>query len=117
MIQPLHQTLIDAKTTLEARDLCVRFNNENSLWIANETVDGGDGFIVSKDACALNRWANHWVAVFPAKGMRTYEVPGSLAEVVTLILAVYTRHRLDKGTLNEAFRRTVLDPDSYLNGR
>ncbi len=117
MIQSLIGTLTGAIAILETHDLCVRSNNENSLWIANRTTDGGDGILLSNDACSLSRRADHWVAVFPAKGMRTYEVPGGLPESVSLILTVYARHRQDRGTLNEAFRKTVLDPDSYLNGR
>ena len=118
MIQSLIETLTGAIATLEAHDLCVRSNNEHSLWIANGTTDGGDGILLSNDACVLSRRADQWVAVFPAKGMRTYEVPGrSLTESVSLILAVYARYRQDSETLNDAFRKTFLDPDSYLNGR
>ena len=117
MIQSLTETLTGAIATLEAENLCVRRNNEQSLWIANHTTDAGDGILLSNDACVLSRRADHWVAVFPAKGMRTYEVPGSLSEAVSLILAVYARHCQDKGTLDEAFRQTILDPDGYLNGR
>ena len=116
MIQPLQETLIDTIATLEAHDLCVRSNNDHSLWIANHTAEGGDGILLSNDACSLFRRADQWVAVFPAKGMRTYEVPGGLPEAVSLILAVYARHRQDRTTLNDAFRKTVLDPDNYLNG-
>jgi hypothetical protein len=117
MIQPITETLIGSIATLEAHDLCVRPNNEHSLWIANHTADEDDGILLSNDACVLARRADQWVAVFPANGMRTYEVSGSLPEAVSLILAVYARHRQDEGTLTEAFRQTVPDPDIYLNGR
>ena len=117
MIQALQDTFVGAISILEAHDLCVRANNERSLWIADQPTDMGDGILLSNAACALLQREDEWVAVFPAAGSRTYEVPGTLPEGVSLILAVYARLRKDKGTLNEAFRQTLLDPDDYLNGR
>src|SRR5476651_950628 len=91
MIRTLNETLLDAKATLEAHALHVSPNNEHSLWIANSLTDTGDGMFLSHDACHLSRCEDHWVAGFPAAGMRVYEVPGTLSEGVSLILAVYTR--------------------------
>lgn len=117
MIRDDVHDLANARMALEAHDLIVRPNNEHSLWIANRVRDTGDGILLSNDACALLQREQQWVAVFPAKGMRTYEVPGTLSEGVALILLVYARLRAEEGILNEAFRHCVLDPDSYLNGR
>jgi hypothetical protein len=117
MIQALQDTLVGAIGTLEAHALCVRANNDHSLWIADRPTDMGDGILLSDAACALSQREDQWVAVFPAAGSRTYEVPGTLPACVSLILTVYARHRTAGGTLNEAFRRTVADPDNFLNGR
>jgi hypothetical protein len=110
-------TMLEAKAALEAQGLHVRSNGEHSLWIAGNVRDAGNGIKVSDDACYLNERANRWVAVFPARQSLTYEIPGSLPELVALITAVYARHRGNGGALGDAVREVVNEPDQYLIGR
>ena len=110
-------TTLDAKAKLEAEGLHVTCNDANSLWIAANMRETGNGINLSEDACSLIWDSGRWVAVFPAEGMLTYEVPGSLSELVALITAVYTQCRRAGGHANDALRRVVTDPDQYLLSR
>lgn len=110
-------TALDAKAQLEAEGLHVSCNNAHSLWIAATVRDAGDGVKLSADACSLIWNSGRWVAVFPAEGLRTYEVPGTLSELVALITAVYNHYRQAGGPLKQAFKQVVSDPEQYLAGR
>ena len=110
-------TILDAKAKLEAEGLHVSRNSVCSLWIAATIRDGGEGIKFSEDACSLMWHANRWVAVFPSEGLFTYEVPGSLSELVPLIAAVYANYRDNGGSLKDAFKRVVTDAEQYLVGR
>lgn len=57
------------------------------------------------------------VAVFPAAGLLSYEVPGDLRDLVPLIRGVYANHRRYGGPFKDAFARSVPDSESYLVGR
>ena len=57
------------------------------------------------------------VAVFPAEGLSTYEVPGTLSELVSLLLTVYGHYRQNGGRFTDAFRQVVSEPDRYVVGR
>ena len=99
-----------AKTHLEAKNLYVS-NRISSLWIAATVRDVGDGVILSNDACSLIENADEWVAVFLAEDLYTYELPGTLEELVSTISAVYDQYRRVGGTITNAFRQAVHDPD------
>ncbi len=110
-------TTLDAKVALEAEGLHVFSNNPHSLWIA-ATVRELEGDIkLSDDACSLIWSSERWVAVFPADGFVTYEVPGTLSDLVSLVLTVYHQHRLAGGSLKDAVPQVVLDSEQYLVGR
>jgi hypothetical protein len=110
-------TTLDAKAKLEAEGLHVSCNNPNSLWIAATVRDMGEGIRASDDACSLIWDSSRWVAVFPAEGLLTFEVPGSLSELVSLIIAVYAHCRRTGGSVKDAIRQIVTDPEQYLIGR
>src|SRR5438105_7516058 len=95
-------TILDAKAELEAAGLHVSCNNPHSLWIAANVRDAGDGIKLSDDACSLLWDKNRWVAVFPAEGLLTSEVPGTLPELVSLILTVYKQFRQAVGQFKDA---------------
>jgi hypothetical protein len=110
-------TASDAKARLEANGLYVSARGSSSLWIAGTVHDAGDGVIMSNDACSLIANAGGWVAVFPAEGLCTYELPGTLEELVATICAVYDQSRRGRGSFADAFRQVVRDADRYVIGR
>ncbi len=112
------ETLQDARSALEAKGLCAS-GGAASLLIGGSVVDGGDGYDgdglrVFKDACALNHRAGSWVAVFPAEGLSTYEVLGTLPELVSLIEAVYDRHRQAGRSFKDACKEVVAEARQHL---
>jgi hypothetical protein len=109
-------TTLDAKAKLEAEGLHVSGNNPHSLWIAATLQDMGAGIKLSNDACSLTWTSSRWVAVFPAEGLLTYEIPGSLSELVSLITAVYADYRQVGGALKDAIKRAVPDVEQFLVG-
>jgi hypothetical protein len=111
------ETTLDAKAKLEAEGLHVSCNNTHSLWIAATVRDMGEGIKLSDDACSLIGNSSGWVAVFPAEGLLTYEVPGSLSELVSVIAAVYAHSRRTRGQLKDAVTQVVTDAEQYLIGR
>ena len=107
----------DAKAKLESEGLYVSLS-DHSLWIAAAVRDAGVGGIkISDDACSLIGQSGRWVAVFPAEGLFAYEVPGSLAELVPLVISVYAHYRRTGGPFRQAFAQVVGEPESYLAGR
>lgn len=110
-------TTLDAKAKLEAEGLHVSCNNPHFLWIAATVQDKGAGITLSHDACSLIWNATRWVAVFPAEGLLTYEIPGSLSELISLITTVYANYRQADGQLRDAFKRVVPGADQFLIGR
>jgi hypothetical protein len=111
------ESSLDAKVKLEAEGLHVSCNNSHSLWIAATVRDVGEGIKLSDDACSLIWNSSGWVAVFPAEGLLTYELPGSLSELVSVITAVYAHCRRTRGSLTDAFKRVVTDAEQYLINR
>jgi hypothetical protein len=110
-------TAIDAKTKLEAEGLQVSCNNAHSLWIAASVRDMGEGIKLANNACSLIWNSGRWVAVFPAEGLFTYEIPGSLSELVSIIVAVYGQYRGTGTPFKDAVKQVVSNVDQYLVGR
>ena len=110
-------TLLMAKSHLESEGLYVACNTPDSLWIAANLRAMGEGIRLSSDTCSLGSDNGHWLAIFPADGLFTYEVPGSLEKVVALICDVYRYYRSHEGPMKIAFRQIVDDPDQYVMGR
>jgi hypothetical protein len=111
------ETIQDAKASFETQNLYVNYNNDQSLLIASKVCDVGEGVRVWNDACALIFDADHWCAVFPTEGSRTFEVPGTLDELVQLVHNVYKRYFRAGISLPEAFREVVKEPNQFLLGR
>jgi hypothetical protein len=110
-------TTLEAKAKLEGEGLHVSCNNAHSLWIAATVRDVGEGIKLSDDACSLIWNSGRWIAVFPAEGFLTYEVPGSLPELVSLITATYAHYRRAGGQFKDALKQVLTDPEQYLIGR
>ena len=110
-------TILEAKARLEREGLHVSRNDDRSLWIAAKVSDGGDGVRLSNDACGLFWDVNRWVAVFPADGLLTYEVPGDLEKLTSLIAVVYGQYRRTETPLNDIVKQVVDDAEQYLVGR
>jgi hypothetical protein len=111
------ETIQDAKAALEAAGLVVSETKMNSLQIGALIKNVGEGIHIFQDGCALNQRNAEWVALLPAEGLLQYEVPGTLAEGVSLILAVYQDFRKNRGMLKDACRRGLRNADQYLIGR
>jgi hypothetical protein len=113
----MNQAILDAGAELEAGGLIVKRSGEASLWICATTRDAGGGIHVSNDASSLLYQDDRWIAVFPAAGLLSYEVPGDLGDLVRLIRDVYANYHRLGGPFKEAFARSVLDPESFLAGQ
>ena len=111
------ETIQDAKASLEKQHLHVVCDTAQSLWIAGTVRDAGEGVRISDDACVLLADADRWCAVFPTEGSRTYEVPGTLDELVQVIQDVYKRYFRGEISFPNAFRQAVKNPNQYLLGR
>lgn len=109
-------TELEAKALLEAEGLQVSRQSPHGLWIAADVSDRGAGIRMSDYACALIRNGERWLAVFPAEGLGTYEVPGQLEELVSLISTVFDHQRQTEVPLKDAVRQTMPDADRYLLG-
>jgi hypothetical protein len=106
----------DARAALEADGLTVKPCGEAGLWIC-DTIEEAGGIRLSHDASMLQRENGRWVAIFPAAGMLSYEVPGDLRDLVLLIRDVYANYRRSGGAFKDAFARSVPDPEPYLVDR
>ena len=111
------QSLQDAMTTLREAGLAVSVTTHNSLQIGSSLDNVGGGIHVFRDGCALNPRNDEWVVLLPAEGLTQYEVPGTLAEGVSLILAAYHEHRTTGGMFKDACKRVLKDAEQYLIGR
>src|SRR5207244_12543984 len=56
---------------------------------------------------------NGWVAVSPAAGLLTDEVPGTLDALVTLILAVYDKYLSEGGPFRDVLKKIMSDSEQY----
>ncbi len=113
----MNQAILDAQAELESGGLIVKRSGETSLWICGTIKDTGGGIHLSNDASALLQQDDRWIAIFPAAGLLSYEVPGDLRDLVGLIQDVYANHRRFGGPFKDAFARSVPDPESYLTGQ
>jgi len=106
----------EAVTTLHAAGLAASITSLGSLQIGSSLDDVGDGLRIFRDGCAMNPLNGEWIALLPAGGLTQYEVPGTLAEGVALILAAYEDHRKNGGPFHEACKRVLKDAERYLIG-
>ncbi len=111
------ETMQDAHAMLEGEGLFVSATSPTSLLIGGSVADHGDGLRVYRDSCGLVQCNGAWVAILPAEGMLQYEVPGSLAQSVSLILAAYQEHRKSGAMFKESCKRVLENANRYLIGR
>ena len=111
----MFSTIQDAKRELERAGLHISMRNE-SFWIADNLEDVGDGLRISRDASSLIKSPDGWTAVFPGTGMSFYDVPGSLEDLVPLIVSVYESYRKEGGAFIDSFPRVDAESDKYLAG-
>lgn len=109
-------TIDDAKLKFESEGLYVS-RRPDRLWIAVNLRDVGEGIKMADDACALIKNDDRWLAIFPAEGQCTYEMRGTLPDMVAMISAVNAEHRRAGVPFKDAFRHVVTDPDQYAIGR
>lgn len=110
-------TLIDAATIqLESHGLHVTTRNPHTVSIAANLVGSSVGFSVSNDATFLIDQGEKWLAVFPARGQCTFEVPGALQELTKVIISVYEDYFDHGGRLHDAFMRVVPNHQRFLHG-
>ncbi len=106
----------DAVARLKSQGLHVTARNATTWAIAASAIEARDGISVSNDATFLLDEGQNWRAVFPGRGQCTFEVPGTIGDLVNLIISVYRDHRNNGGPLWEAFARVVPDPDPFVCG-
>jgi hypothetical protein len=111
------ETLIEAKRTLEEAGFHVSSNSALSLWIAPNVIEIEAGIKLSSAACSIGHDGTRWIAVFPSEGLSTYEVPGELEDLVSLILAVFKRYHEFGEPIGAALKAEITDVDQYLIGR
>ena len=111
------ETLQDAMASLRASGLAVSETKFHSLQIGSSLDDIGDAIHIFRNGCGLIPHNGEWVVLLPAKGLQQYEIPGTLAASVALILAAYQDHRAKGGLFHEACKRVLKDADQYLTGR
>jgi|GEM_PF-6396753 len=118
----IHNTA-DVKLLVEAAGLFVFGIRTDSIFIASSRTesdgdfdeDGYGGIRCYSGECGLFRTPEGWLARYP-KYQRVYDVPGTLDELVPLILSVYAHHKQHSGELYEAFEQVVADAERYLAG-
>ena len=109
-------TINEAKAALESDGLRVSATGPDSLLVASGARQSYD-IEYLLNACVLIQTPTGWVAMFPWKGQRAHEIPGPLADLVSLILAVYAEHRLAGGEFGDAATRVLSDPERNPIGR
>jgi hypothetical protein len=106
--------LSQAQRRLQAAGLTVRAPTDDSLWIAGHLTAVEPNLHLSQDACGLQgRCKGEYVAVFPSAGHVTIEVPGTIPDLVSLILATYLRHRRVGGPFHEAVGLVLREADRW----
>lgn len=106
-------TLGEATAHLTAEGMEVtQTQHPPGLQIAGSWRDS-DGIRVSNDSCVLGLRDNQWVAGFRAEGLLGQEVPGTLNDLVNLIISIYRRYRQFGGKFSDAVEQTI--PNAHHN--
>jgi hypothetical protein len=111
-------TLAEARERLLAEGLLLsdQSNPSNTL-VYGSFEDSGIGIQVSHDASGLFFIDNRWIAAFPSRGLQQYRVPGSLSELVDLIVSVYRHYWETGGEFWRSVEAVIPNVDQYLTGR
>lgn len=107
-------TLAEARSALKKEGLHVSWSGAEALWIAATVREAGNGITLADEACVLVGATAKAHAVFPAEGMQTSERQGTLNELATFILAVFSYQRQEGGKLVEAYRKCAEVMDRQL---
>ncbi len=112
-------TAISIDTALEsfrADGLQASARDRNTLVVAAVVEDTSPGIAIAHDVTILLDKGPTWLAIFPAQGQCTFEVPGTLEELTALALAVYRDYRKNGQPLHAAVMRAIPNYQSYLRG-
>jgi hypothetical protein len=106
--------LTAARRRLQAAGLTVRTPTDDSLWVAGQMTPVETGLSMSQDACAIRRRGNgEYVGVFPSETEVLVEVPGTVPDLVSLVLATYLRHRRQGGAFGDAVGVVLRESDQW----
>jgi hypothetical protein len=104
--------LATAQRRLQAAGLTVRAPTDDSLWVAGHLTPVEPGLNLSQDACAIQRRGDDgYVGVFPSETEILFEVPGTVPDLVSLVLATYLRHRREGGSFGHAVGAVLRESD------
>lgn len=104
--------LAAAQRRLQAAGLTVRSPTDDSLWVAGHLTPVEAGLNLSQDACAIQRReTGEYVGVFPSDTEVLVEVPGTVPDLVSLVLATYLRHRREDGSFGQAAGAVLRESD------
>jgi hypothetical protein len=108
----MNSDLAAAQRRLQAAGLVVRAPTDNSLWVAGHLTEVEAGVNLSQDACGIQRRdGSEYVAVFPSDSEILVEVPGTIPDLVSLILAMYLRHRRQGGSFGATVGTVLREAD------
>jgi hypothetical protein len=101
--------LHEADRRFRAAGLAVRTFRTDALHVSRGWTVEGNGIHLAHDVCGLRGTEDgRYVASFPTIGHVLIEVPGTLEELVPLILEVYRHHDGMNAPFYEAVREVVL---------
>jgi hypothetical protein len=112
-------TAISIDTALEslrAHGLHASARDSNTLFVAADVEDVSSDIAIAHDVTILLDKGPTWLAIFPAQGQCTFEVPGPLDDLTELVVSVYKDQREHGGPLHEAVMRRVPSCQRYLRG-
>ena len=111
----MSQLLEEAKIAFASHGLYAAVKARRSIQIGTGTrpKEGGIGSV--ENDSAIVEIEGRWAALF-TKCMAQYEVPGTLYELVPMVLSVYEYQKQAGGELYEAFKHVVEDAERYLIG-
>lgn len=104
--------LAAAQRRLQAAGLTVRTPTDDSLWVAGHMTPIEVGVNLSQDACGIQRReSGDYVGLFPSETEVVVEVPGTVPDLVSLVLAMYLRHRRQGGSFGDAVGAVLRESD------
>ena len=109
------RNLNEAKTAFASQGLYAAVSTRRTIQIGTGTqlTEGGIGLV--ENGSSIVEIEGRWTALV-TKYMAQYELPGTLEELVPLILSVYDHQRRHGGELYGAFEHVVEDAERYLVG-
>jgi len=109
------RNLVEARTAFASQGLYAAVSTRRTIQIGTGTEPLEIGIGLIENGSAIVEIDGRWTALV-TKYMAQYEVPGTLDELVPLILSVYAHQKQHGGELYEAFEQVVADAERYLVG-